>query len=125
MPKTFLHGEFYASNILVQEANAKLRVRPVDWEMAGYGPGLVDLAALVSGNWTDEQKTEISLAYYEALPVDVHQTTAQQEFLTTLDYCQLHLAVQWLGWFGRRRPFHAHAQDWLGEVLKLIEKINL
>src|SRR5262245_9100719 len=39
LPRTLIHGEFYASNILVQERGDKIRVCPVDWEMAATGPG--------------------------------------------------------------------------------------
>src|SRR5262249_18457071 len=41
LPTTFIHGEFYASNVLVQELAGELRVCPVDWEMAAVAPGLV------------------------------------------------------------------------------------
>ena len=34
---TFIHGEFYASNVLVNITGGKLRVCPVDWELAGWG----------------------------------------------------------------------------------------
>ena len=44
LPAVFVHGEFYASNILVSRA----RLCPVDWEMAGIGPGVLDLAALAT-----------------------------------------------------------------------------
>ncbi len=44
LPAVFVHGEFYASNILVSPG----RVCPVDWEMAGIGPGVLDLAALAT-----------------------------------------------------------------------------
>ena len=63
LPETFIHGEFYASNVLVQEtARGELRVCPVDWEMAAVGPGLIDLAALTAGGWTADEKTDLALA---------------------------------------------------------------
>jgi hypothetical protein len=37
MDPTLLHGEFYASNVLVAEAESSTRVAPVDWELAGPG----------------------------------------------------------------------------------------
>src|SRR5205085_230469 len=48
LPQTLVHGELYASNVLV----AGGRVAAVDWETAGRGPGILDLAALVTG-WSD------------------------------------------------------------------------
>src|SRR5207248_901904 len=87
LPRTFIHGEFYASNVLVQEISEGLRVCPVDWEMAGVGSGIMDLAALTSGTWTEDEKTAIAMAYHSAIPNGIWSTTA--EFLTALDYCRL------------------------------------
>ncbi len=125
LPVTIIHGEFYASNVLVQPSAADIRVCPVDWEMAAVGPGLIDLAALVAGNWTHEQKMALAQAYYSSLiPTDGWAMTLET-FITSLECCRLHLAVQWLGWFGRRRPLAQHAQDWLGEALCLAEQLDL
>src|SRR5262249_46371623 len=67
LPRTFIHGEFYASNVLVQETATGLRVCPVDWEMAALRPGLIDLAALTAGKWTPDQQEALALAYHAAL----------------------------------------------------------
>ena len=67
LPVTFIHGEFYASNVLVQETGGELRVCPVDWEMAALGPGLIDLAALTTGRWTKDQRRSLALNYYAAI----------------------------------------------------------
>jgi Ser/Thr protein kinase RdoA (MazF antagonist) len=126
LPETFIHGEFYASNVLVQErAGEPPRVCPIDWEMAAVGPGLMDLAALIAGGWTEEEKAALAMAYYDVLVLDSDCPPAPDVFLTALEYCRIHLAVQWLGWFGRWRPFRAHAQDWLGEALRLAERLGL
>ncbi|HJQ26310.1 MAG TPA: phosphotransferase [Blastocatellia bacterium] len=125
LPQTFIHGEFYASNLLVQTTAEGLRVRPVDWEMAAMGPGLIDLAALVAGNWTEAQRAALAAAYHAALTPDGQPPSPMDEFLIELDYCRLHVAVQWLGWFGRRRAFLPHARDWLGEAVVLAERLRL
>jgi hypothetical protein len=49
-------------------ATSALRIRPVDWEMAGIGAGLLDLAALTSGSWSETERTTIVEAYRRALP---------------------------------------------------------
>ena len=49
LPRTFVHGELYPSNVLVVLNERPLGVYPVDWEMTAVGPGLVDLAALTGG----------------------------------------------------------------------------
>jgi hypothetical protein len=123
LPTTFIHGELYASNVLIQESGTDLRVAPVDWEMAAIGPGLVDLAALVAGRWSDEQRTAIVQAYFDGLPRPL--IWDWDEFVRALDYCRLHLAVQWLGWSPDWLPPPEHAQDWLAEAMHLAERLEL
>jgi aminoglycoside phosphotransferase (APT) family kinase protein len=106
LPVTFIHGEFYASNILIQGN----RICPIDWEMAALGPALMDLAALSGGEWTDEQRADLARAYGGADPV-------------TLDACRLHLAVRWLGWSKEWTPPHEHAQNWLQEAQTLAARL--
>jgi aminoglycoside phosphotransferase len=107
LPRTLIHGEFYASNVLV----AGERVAPVDWEMAAVGPGLVDLAALVTG-WKGEERAAIVAAYPG---VDDLAMAA----------CRLHLALQWLGWSTDWTPPPAQAYDWLAEVREAAERLGL
>jgi len=125
LPMTFIHGEFYASNGLVQETAREPRVCPVDWEMAAVGPGLIDLAALTAGGWTADEKTALALAYHGVLAPHAGWPSTPDVFLTMLDYCRLHLGMQWLGWSSEWSPPPEHAQDWLGEALSLAERLGL
>ncbi len=126
LPVTFVHGEFYASNVLVRETAGEPRVCPVDWEMAAVGPGLIDLAALTAGEgWTADKKRALALAYYGALAPHGGWHPAPEMFLDALDHCRLHLAIQWLGWSSEWSPPPEHAQNWLGEALSLAEKLRL
>jgi hypothetical protein len=125
LPVTFIHGEFYASNILVQETSGDTRVCPVDWEMAAVGPGLIDVAALTSGKWTEEEKEALALAYHAALAFDNSWPPAPEALLGALQWCRLHLAVQWLGWSPDWSPPAENAQDWLGEAMRLAEELGL
>jgi hypothetical protein len=124
LPTTFLHGEFFPSNVLVQGAGPALRIRPLDWEMAGIGPGAIDLAALVSGGWSEEERSSIALAYLDEL-AGLGSSLDEEEFFLTLDMCRLHVAVQRLGWSPDWSPPAEHAHDWLGEALVLAEKLGL
>lgn len=120
LPQGLLHGEYYAMNVLVRDGDER-RISPVDWEMAGLGPGLVDLAALTSGSWSDEERTEISLAYLEALP----ERPTEWDFLESLDCCRLHVALQWLGWSPNWSPPPEHRNDWLAEARQAGERLGL
>lgn len=123
LPTTLIHGEFYASNVLVKDERGSVRICPVDWEMAGIGPGLLDLAALTAGKWREEQRHALARAYYEASTNN--RVGTWKDFLRSLDYCRLHLAMQWLGWSPKWKPPAENAHDWLGEALGLAERLAL
>jgi hypothetical protein len=125
MPATFIHGDFFPANVLVQETPAGLRICPVDWEMAAAGPGLMDLAALSSGKWSEDERRAMALAYHEACEVTRAVPADRQAFLTDLDRCRLHLAVQCLGWAEGWSPPAAQAHDWPGEALLVAERLEV
>jgi hypothetical protein len=141
LPVTLIHGEFYASNVLVNDSPTGLRVCPVDWEMAAAGTGLIDLAALTSGRWTPREKVELAMAYHafgerrgvsptcDSSAGDCHVglTTRRspEEFLVAMDYARLHVAMQWLGWAEQWSPPPEHAHDWLDEALTLGDRLGL
>lgn len=120
LPATFVHGEFYASNVLVDDAARPRRVAPVDWEQAGAGPGLVDLAALTSGAWSDEDRRRIAAAYREASADGLDD----EAFGAGLEACRLHLALQWLGWSQAWSPPPEHRQDWLDEARRAASRLG-
>jgi aminoglycoside phosphotransferase (APT) family kinase protein len=119
---TLLHGEFYASNVLVALQPDSLRVCPVDWELAAIGPGLMDLGALIAGSWSEEEKRELARAYYVAL---APREATFEELLESLDYCRLQIAVQWLGWSPDWSPPPEHAHNWLREAISLAANLKL
>jgi aminoglycoside phosphotransferase (APT) family kinase protein len=124
LPVTVIHGEFYASNVLTASDHGRLRVCPVDWEMAGLAPGLIDLAALTLGQWAPEDLRTFFSAYLGAMP-DGARSMALDDLVEAVDYCQIHLAVQWLGWFSSQPPHPSHARDWLGEAVERVERLRL
>ena len=124
LPVTVIHGEFYASNVLTSSEHGRLRVCPVDWEMAGVAPGLIDLAALTLGQWTPEHLRRFFSAYLGAMP-DGARSIALDDITEAVDYCQIHLAIQWLGWFSSQPPHPSHARDWLGEAVERVERLRL
>lgn len=118
----FLHGEFYSENVLVECRDERIAVRPVDWEMAAFGPALIDLAHLVAGRWSDEERADVADAYVRELAAHGRRIPAREHYLRTLDCCLIHLSVQNLGWSNTWTPPPEHAHDWLGEALRLCEK---
>jgi hypothetical protein len=112
LPTTLVHGELYASNVLVAEN----RICPVDWELAGVGPGVVDVAALTMG-WPDDERRVLVDAYLGEL-----RDPPQPE---DVDRAALHLAVQWLGWAEDWTPPPEHSRDWQAELPQLMERAGL
>jgi len=126
LPRTVVHGEFYASNVLVASDSghtpvgrkSDTRVAPVDWELAAVGSGLSDLAALVSG-WPDGDRAAIAAAY--AAEPGVPTFTGRD-----LDFARLQVAIQWLGWAPPEwEPPEGQRHDWLGEAVALAEELEL
>jgi thiamine kinase-like enzyme len=134
LPRTVLHGEFYASNVLVATPNCiklstyqrenlmqfaeRARVAPVDWELAAAGPGLTDLAALVSG-WPAADREAIAAAY--AAEPGVPGFAPRD-----LDFARLQVAIQWLGWAPSQwQPPPEQRHDWLTEATELAEELGL
>jgi len=120
LPRTVIHGEFYASNVLFAGSPRSPRIAPVDWELAAAAPGVVDLAALTSGNgWSDRDRKAIVAAYQSTIPSGALSAR-------DLELARLHLAVQWLGWAPPSwEPPADQRQDWQGEALALVEELGL
>jgi thiamine kinase-like enzyme len=97
------------------------RVCAIDWEMAGIGAGMLDLAALVSGGWRDDERTAMALAYRESLPG--HDRPPEDRFLLDLDACLLHVCIQWLGWSPGWEPPPEHRHDWLAHAVELADRL--
>ena len=125
LPSTLIHGEFYASNILVEETREGCRIRPVDWETAAIGPGLIDLAALTSGAWSERERTEMAATYHDALLSEGMAEVSLDDLLLAVDDCRLHLAIRWLGWAPDWSPPRENTHDWLGEAIALSEKMRI
>lgn len=108
LPTTLIHGELYASNVMVVPG-MRPRICPIDWETAGYGTGLLDVAALVSGDWSDEQRRRLLTAYTAGLGDGSDPAT----LWLPVQCCRLIQCIQWLGWSATWQPPQEHRQDWL------------
>lgn len=115
-PVTLLHGEFYPSNVLVQAAGETVRIRVIDWEMAGIGPGLLDLAALIAGKHEPGLRRRIVDAYRAEL-ADVPDAFAE-----TLRAARLLVALQWIAWEPDWTPPDEHVHDWHGDAVTFAER---
>lgn len=108
-PLTLVHGDFYPSNVVV----AGDRVAVIDWELAGVGPGLLDLAAFVSGRWTDQERLDLVAAYHAELG---RPAPPRADFLRLVDLAALHVALAWAGRESEWAPPDEHLRDWLADA---------
>lgn len=124
LPKTVIHGEYYASNILASRHDGQLRICPVDWETAGFGCGLLDVATLVAGKWSEEEKDRLTETYLTAMEHDGKTAPELPDVSTALCCCRLLMAMKWIG---RARHWQApveHRCDWIAEALGMAEVIH-
>lgn len=124
---TFIHGEFYSANILVDHGTrvVPFLIRPIDWEMAALGPALVDLACLVAGRWGDDERADVAETYFREVAREGGVVPKRDRYLETLDCCLIHVSVQNLGWSASWTPPPNQAHDWLADALRLCEKWQL
>ena len=120
-PPGFVHGELYPSNVLVRDDGSDVEVWPIDWEMAGIGSPLLDLAAL-TGGWSEPEQDKLVNAYGADASAGAG---AGVELAEALDACRLHYALQWLGWSAEWSPPAEHARDWATEAVTWAERLGL
>lgn len=123
LARGLVHGEFYPSNVLVVPPTP-FGVRPVDWEMAGRGPLMLDLAALTAGRFTPDERAALLDAYYgEARRCDLVLPDPGR-LRHELVLCRLLQAVQWLGWGRDWAPPREHRNDWMKEALQCARELS-
>jgi aminoglycoside phosphotransferase (APT) family kinase protein len=123
VPPTFLHGEFYASNILVSRRAEDVRVCPVDWEMAALGPPVSDLASLISGNWSAADRASLVEAYRQEQEAGSPAHFAPDSDCA-LRSAQVQISIQWLGWSRHWKPPAEHQHDWLECALRVLQELE-
>lgn len=116
LPARLIHGDFYPANILIGQDG---RIRVVDWETCGVGPAVLDLAALVSGRWSEQEREQIVDAYLAACPPTLRPSHDD------LLYARLLLAAQWLGWHRSWRPPPEQRHDWHTDLRELSQRLCL
>lgn len=121
---SLIHGEFYASNVLIERSDAAFAVHPVDWEMAALGPPLLDLAALMSGRWSTNDRIAMARAYREGTRSVGVRSPVLGELLLEVTACRLLLAVQWLGWAAEWTAPAEHQNDWLEEAERCARELR-
>ena len=116
--RTLVHGDFYPSNIVV----AGKRIAVVDWELAGVGPGVLDLAALAAG-WSGEQRYELLRAYHQAAAAMEPRETFTA-LVRRVELASLHLALRWVGAAPAWEAPEEHRRDWFADAVAALDRLD-
>ena len=112
LDRHLVHGDFTPGNLLVHRSG----VCPVDWESAAHGPGLLDLASLITG-WGTAASNRMVAAYASTAGASVDPLD--------LSIARLQMCVQWLGWSDLAWGPEEKQRDWLSEACALAERLGL
>jgi hypothetical protein len=119
---TLIHGQLYPSNIIVSVGAGRRRIAVLDWETAAIGSGVVDLAALVEGQWTTEQRTALIVAYVVGRDGAARSSTVEH---TTIELAcaRLHLCLDLLALPAEFDPPADQTADWLDLAVRLAGEV--
>ncbi|MFN8036554.1 MAG: aminoglycoside phosphotransferase family protein [Acidimicrobiia bacterium] len=123
VPVGVTHGDCYPANVLVRDGGSAAPVI-VDWEDAGIGPVLLDVAALTSGARTDAQRSAIADAYRRAacsLGFAPPTWSDPVEFEAGLAACRYFVCVEHLGAPVRWSPPEGQRHDWLRDACATVD----
>lgn len=118
--RTLVHGDFYASNVVV----AGDRIAVVDWELAGTGPGALDLAALAAGGWSDEQRYDLMRAYHREAAEAAGPTESFTALVRRVELASLHLALRWVGSATGWEAPAEHRRDWFAAAVAALTRLD-
>jgi thiamine kinase-like enzyme len=125
VPRTPIHGDAYASNIIVRRAPCRLEpeVWFIDWELIGIGPAVLDVAALVAGSWSQTAVESMARAYFDATTELHGGGQSWDDWIRDLTAARLYVCVQWLCWSREWEAPEAHRHDWLAEAERIAQRI--
>ena len=96
-PPTLLHGGCRSSNILVKVASDPSRVCIIDWEKAGFGAPLYDVAYLLDGIEPPTLDRLLDVYRQEALAYNLH-LPPKEEMKYFVDCFRLHMVMNLLSY---------------------------
>jgi aminoglycoside phosphotransferase (APT) family kinase protein len=116
---TLVHGDFYPSNIVVSGD----RIAVVDWELAGIGPAVLDLAALAAGGWSSEQRHDLFRAYHEEALARGRMETFTA-LVRRVELASVNLALRWVGAPQEWEAPDEHHRDWFADAVAALARLD-
>jgi thiamine kinase-like enzyme len=120
-PPTLVHNDLSAKNVLVDRSARPTRVCFIDWEMAGIGCGLLDLAHLKYG-FGPAQEARLCATYYEAVR-ESDVLPSQEELTAVMAACEIHETNVRLWSSPRWSLPEGRLEEWVSDTEAAIEKI--
>jgi aminoglycoside phosphotransferase (APT) family kinase protein len=114
MPPTLVHNDLSPKNVIADRSVSPARICFVDWELAGFGCGALDLVHLRYG-LAPEHAAALWSAYRDELAgSDVMPPDGDEE--AVLAACELHKTLYRLAHVGQWRLPSATVEEWIDEV---------
>jgi thiamine kinase-like enzyme len=98
------------------------RIAVVDWETAAIGPGVIDLAALVEGQWSPDARMALLDGYLAGRDGRATQS-AREETAIDLTCARLHLCLELVALPAAFDPPADQRADWLAKAGRLAEQL--
>jgi Ser/Thr protein kinase RdoA (MazF antagonist) len=113
-PLTLVHNDLAPKNVVADTSTTPARICFVDWEMAGAGCGLHDLAHLTHGFDARERRL-LTSAYWEEM-ARMQPIESESERCRVLAACELHNALYRLAHIHDWRLGREPVERWIDEV---------
>jgi hypothetical protein len=120
-PRTLVHNDLAPKNVIADTSVSPDRICIVDWEMAGVGCGLIDLAHLTHGLPLREAKRMFDL-YSEEL-IGTGLMPPDEEGTRLLASCQLHGALYRLAHADLWRLPLERVEEWIADSEELNREV--
>jgi hypothetical protein len=118
-PRGLMHGELFGKNVVLRPDTESVAV--IDWETAGIGPQYADLASLLAGHWSKDERMTLRRAYFEAMQEmgEAGAASDWERFNHEVDDVATLQSVGWLGYWASypEEPKHAkRVRSWVREL---------
>jgi aminoglycoside phosphotransferase (APT) family kinase protein len=121
-PACLVHGDAFPANVVVGPQD---RVCFVDWELAGMGPGLLDLAAFTAGSWTASEREGMNNGYEAGLRDSRAPSSSSAGLTRRLLASRILVAVEMIGAMSSWEPPSHQLWDWPRELATLARELAL
>jgi aminoglycoside phosphotransferase (APT) family kinase protein len=122
MPPTLVHNDLSAKNVIADRSVTPARICFVDWELAGFGCGPLDLVHLRYGLEAVEASRLWSVYRAELAGTDLLPRDGDEDIV--LAACELHKTLYRLAHVSRWRLPRSTVDEWVTEVERLLSTVT-